>query len=57
MFVFRGESLAPHWKSGNIIQKPAPEKLEVGFFLRFFKTQNDEVMVVGVALPKLVEGT
>jgi len=27
------------------------------FFLRFFETQNDEVMVVGVALLKLVEGT
>ena len=54
---FGGESPAPQWKSGNIIHKPAPEKLEAGFFLRFFETQNDEVMVVGVALLKLVEGT
>lgn len=26
-------------------------------FLRFFETQNDDVMVVGVALPKLVDDT
>ena len=43
--------------SGNIIQKPAPEKLGAGYFLRFFETQNDDVMVVGVALPKLVDDT
>jgi len=30
---------------------------EWDFFFAFFETQNDEVMVVGVSLPKLVEGT
>jgi hypothetical protein len=31
--------------------------LGAGFFLRFFETQNDDVMVVGAALPKLVDDT
>jgi len=57
MLVFRGESPAPHWKSGIISQKPAPEKLGMGFFFAFFETQNDDVMVVGVVLPKLVDDT